>query len=74
MSVIVPLVVPFTRMLAPITGSPFSSTTLPLIVALCAKTAPVMQKDINTEVASNLECLKEVNIFFCRIIVPSLQN
>jgi len=38
-SVIVPVDVPFTKILAPIIGSPFSSVTVPITFVFCAKAA-----------------------------------
>ena len=67
MSVIVPLVVPFSTMFAPMMGSPSSSRTFPLTAPDWAKAA-VMQKDINTESITTLQRLKESNVFFRCII------
>ena len=40
-SVIIPIVVPFTDTFTPIRGSPVASTTIPLMVFCCAKTSVV---------------------------------
>jgi hypothetical protein len=47
-SVIIPVPVPFTKMLAPITGSPLASTTRPVTVPVCITACTSVASAANT--------------------------